>query len=180
MVCSTHDFNLPGLKDNNFFFRQSVRLPGAEPETEDPQPSGASASPVVTSEVRVEAGMMTEARGTSTPPPSLRWARETIGHFTYLVLLFRVENENEAGKDVFTILSNTHNSDEVTPNGNSVVETADADVHVNTDNEEESVQQLHESSPSLEELHIDCSPNTEVCIYMCVQYIYVYEISNSN
>ena len=97
-----------------------------------------------------------------------------------MVLLFRVENENEAGKDVFTILSNTHNSDEVTPNGNSVVETADADVHVNTDNEEESVQQLHESSPNLEELHIDCSPNTEVCIYMCVQYIYVYEISNSN
>jgi len=84
-------------------YRQSVRLPGAGPVTEESQSPGAT--PVVTSEVRVEeAGNQSE-----TSTPALDQSEETTGMVTASATV-SVENETETGAN------NSHNADEMIEN----------------------------------------------------------------
>merc|ERR1711971_326426 len=89
-------------------YRQSVRLPGEGPLSEELQPPGAS--PVVTSEVRVE-----EARSqseTSIPPPDQSEA--SIPVLETVPAIVSVENETESGAtDDTDRVNNTQNDDEM-------------------------------------------------------------------
>jgi len=142
-------------------YRQSVRLPGEGPLTEETQPPGAS--PVVTSEVRVE-----ETRSqseSSIPPPDQLEAsipapdqsEASVPVLETVPATVSVENETESGATGDSDrVNNSHNDDEMEENNGEAViegphlqEPASLENQVETDTRSQA--QSHEGLESQEE-----------------------------